>query len=178
MSAYNKAMHTKDIHLPISREQLRSLRAGDEVELFGVAYMVSVPAHELLASLLKNNEPLPFSLFGASFYYSLPGEVFRPFGPNTCLHVDAYTPLLVKRGVSAMIGRGDRIEAVRAAMFMRAVYFIPRGGAEAVQNKCAIEPQISAFPNLKDDAIRRIFFMGLPAVVGMDSFGGSIYFEE
>lgn len=168
------------IELPLNENSLRTLRAGDEVALYGVAYTARDAAHKKLLELIRANKPLPFPLEGACIYYAgpcpaAPGEVIGPCGPTTSGRMDAYTPALLLRGVSAMIGKGMRTQEVREAMRGRAVYFAATGGAAILIAQSIVSSETIAFEELGAEAVRRIVFGGLPAIVAVDAMGGDIY---
>lgn len=164
-------MDKKRIELPLHREDIRTLRAGEAVSLYGAAYMACNAAHKRLEELIKRDGQSPLDLFGASFYYASlkPGGV--PGSPITSERLDAFTPLLIRKGLTAMIGRGSRINAVQKAMKNRAVYFAFTG-VPADIGRCILETEIIALEELGPEAIRRIHFLGLPAIVAVDAFGG------
>ena len=173
-------METKRVDLPLSREAIASLRAGDVVTLYGTAYTARDAAHKRLYAMIEAEEELPIPLEGACIYYAgpcpaAPGEVIGPCGPTTSGRVDAYTPTLIALGMSAMIGKGMRSPEVKQAMRGRAVYFAATGGAGMLIARHIVEAETVAFPDLGAEAIRRLTFDGVPAIVAIDALGNDLF---
>ena len=61
-----------ELKLPLSKEQIRSLHAGDVVTLTGTIYTARDAAHKKLCAMLAAGEALPFPLEGAFLYYCGP----------------------------------------------------------------------------------------------------------
>ena len=113
--------------VPVLKEDLSVLRAGDVVLLSGELYTARDAAHARFAELLSRGESLPVPK-GATIYYAgpcpaAPGEVIGPCGPTTSKRMDRYTPALVDYGICQFIGKGARSSAVNEAMWGRAVHF-------------------------------------------------------
>jgi len=60
------------IDLPVSRETLAVLNAGDEVRLFGEVYTARDATHAHLLTALDLDGELPFGLEGATLFYAGP----------------------------------------------------------------------------------------------------------
>ena len=87
----------KKLQLPLTIEQIKSLRAGDKVELTGVIYTGRDAAHKRLVELLANNEPLPIDVNGGAIYYvgptpAKPGRPIGSCGPTSSYRMDPYAP--------------------------------------------------------------------------------------
>ena len=103
---------------PLSEEDVRSLKAGDKAAINGVIYTARDMAHKRLCAAIETGEELPFELEGAVVYFMGPsparlGKVIGAAGPTTSSRMDAFSPLLVSRGLKGMIGKGYRGEEVR-----------------------------------------------------------------
>lgn len=59
----------KKIQLPLTMEDRRSLRAGEQVLLSGVIYTARDAAHKRMKELLDAGAPLPFDLRDQMIYY-------------------------------------------------------------------------------------------------------------
>ena len=170
-----------NLKVPASREELRELRAGDYVYLTGTIYTARDAAHQRLYESLTRGEDIPLPLDGTILYYLGPtpareGQVIGSAGPTTSGRMDKYTPLLLKKGLSGMIGKGKRTEEVRKAIMEQgAVYFAAVGGAGALLSKCIRESEVIAYPDLGTEAIRRLRVEKLPVIVIMDSRGNNLY---
>ena len=108
------------LNAPLTAEAIRSLHAGDRVLLSGVIYTARDAAHARLCAALDAGEELPVDLRGQTVFYAgptptPPGKACGAIGPTTSMRMDAFTPRLLRYGVNAMIGKGDRSSAVREA---------------------------------------------------------------
>lgn len=176
-------MAIKAVRLPLCEEDIRTLRAGEEAMLHGVAYAARDAAHKRLLALLQVGEALPFPLEGACIYYAgpcpaAPGEIIGPCGPTTSGRMDAYTPALITHGLTGMIGKGARSPAVKQAMRGRAVYFAATGGAAILIASHILRAELVAFPELGAEAVLRLELAGLPVLVAVDSRGNDLYQRE
>ena len=102
----------KKIQLPLTMEDRRSLRAGEQVLLSGVIYTARDAAHKRMKELLDAGAPLPFDLKDQMIYYvgptqTPPGMIFGSAGPTTATRMDVYTPQLLDLGLAGMIGKGQ-----------------------------------------------------------------------
>jgi fumarate hydratase subunit beta len=90
--------------------------------------------------------------------------------------MDAYSPTLIEKGLTGMIGKGKRGPEVVAAMKEHgAVYFGAIGGCGALLSKCIKKAEIVAYEDLGAEAIRRLEVVDFPAVVVIDSLGNNLY---
>ena len=167
---------------PFTTEFIRSLRAGDRVSLTGVIYTGRDAAHKRLCALLDAGEELPVDLAGQAIYFvgpcpAPPGKVIGAAGPTTSGRMDAYSPVLIEKcSLKAMIGKGDRNDAVKSAMKeFGAVYFAATGGAGALISRSIVKADVVAFPDLGPEAIYRLEVKDLPLVVAIDAEGNSLY---
>ena len=167
---------------PFTTEFIRSLRAGDRVSLSGVIYTGRDAAHKRLCALLDAGEKLPVDLDGQAIYFvgpcpAPPGKVIGAAGPTTSGRMDAYSPVLIEKcNLKAMIGKGDRNDAVKSAMKeFGAVYFAATGGAGALISRSIVKADVVAFPDLGPEAIYRLEVKDLPLVVAIDAEGNSLY---
>ena len=167
---------------PFTTEFIRSLRAGDRVSLTGVIYTGRDAAHKRLCALLDAGEELPVDLAGQAIYFvgpcpAPPGKVIGAAGPTTSGRMDAYSPVLIEKcNLKAMIGKGDRNDAVKSAMKeFGAVYFAATGGAGALISRSIVKADVVAFPDLGPEAIYRLEVKDLPLVVAIDAEGNSLY---
>ena len=105
-----------------------------------------------------------------------PGYAIGSAGPTTSGRMDAYSPLLLSKGLKAMIGKGPRSAEVKQAMKQHgAVYLAAIGGAGALISKSITKSEVVAYPELGAEAIRRMEVKDLPLIVAIDMFGNDIY---
>ena len=169
------------IDLPLTRDTARSLRAGQVVELFGEMYTARDAAHQRLVELIDSGGKLPIDLTDATIYYvgptpARPGAPIGSAGPTSSYRMDPYSPVLIARGQTGMIGKGPRGADVLAAMREHgAVYFAAVGGAGALISRAIKSYQIVAYADLGAEALARIRVEGFPCIVAQDSVGGDLY---
>ena len=170
-----------NIQLPLTKEKIQNLKSGDNITLTGVIYTGRDAAHRRMCEALKNGESLPFDVKDAVIYYVGPcpakaGRVIGSCGPTTSYRMDAYTPELLKLGLSGMIGKGVRNDAVKQAIVKNeAVYFGAIGGAGALLASHIVKSEVVAYNDLGTEAIRALTVKDFPVTVIIDSFGNDLY---
>ncbi|MEA3560951.1 MAG: FumA C-terminus/TtdB family hydratase beta subunit [Candidatus Omnitrophota bacterium] len=171
----------KKLFLPLSKDIIKELKAGDKVELWGSLYTLRDRAHQKLTEAIKKRKKMPFSLVNKAIYYTgptpaLPGRAIGSCGPTTSSRMDVFTPLLLKKGVKALIGKGNRSLAVIDALKKyQGVYFVTIGGAGAFLARKVHKAGIVAYPELGPEAVYQLQVRGFPAIVAIDSCGRSIF---
>lgn len=169
------------ITAPLSREQVKALRAGDSCLISGVIYTARDAAHKRLCELVAQGEELPLEIRDAVIYFvgptpEKPGQAIGSAGPTTSYRMDAYSPMLIAQGQTGMIGKGKRGPEVIAAMKEHgAVYFGAIGGCGALLSKCIKKSEVIAYEDLGAEAIRRLEVEDFPAIVVIDSEGNNLY---
>lgn len=172
---------TKKIQTPLTREDVRTLKAGESCLITGVIYTARDAAHKRLCELLDKGQPLPVDMENAIIYFvgptpAKPGQAIGSAGPTTSYRMDAYSPALIAAGQTGMIGKGKRGPEVVAAMKEHgAVYFGAIGGCGALLSKCIKKAEIVAYEDLGAEAIRRLEVEDFPVVVIIDSEGNNLY---
>ncbi len=171
----------KKLHTPLTREDVRALRAGDSCTITGTIYTARDAAHKRLCALIEKGEPLPLDIGNAIIYFvgptpAKPGQAIGSAGPTTSYRMDAYSPALIALGQTGMIGKGKRSDEVIAAMKEHgAVYFGAIGGCGALLAKCIKKAEVVAYEDLGAEAIRRLEVEDFPVVVIIDSLGNNLY---
>lgn len=128
----------KKITTPLTNEQIKDLKAGDQVSITGVIYSARDAAHKILVDLLAEGKDLPVDLKDQVVYYAgptpaKPGKVIGSCGPTTSGRMDAYSGAMMEQGLKGMIGKGPRSKAVIELMKEHCVvYFAAIGGAAAL----------------------------------------------
>ena len=171
----------KHIRLPLSAEDIKTLRAGDYVYLTGIMYTARDAAHKRMQETLDAKESLPISMEGNVIYYMGPspareGRPIGSAGPTTSSRMDKYAPNLLDLGLSAMIGKGKRSAAVKDAVIRnKAVYLAAVGGAGALLSKAITASEVVAYEDLGTEAIRKLTVENFPVIVVMDCDGNDLY---
>jgi fumarate hydratase subunit beta len=171
----------KNLQPPLTEEDIRSLKAGDEVLITGVIYGARDMAHKRLCEAIDAGKELPFELEGAIIYYvgptpAQPGKVIGAAGPTTSSRMDAFSPKLLTKGLKATIGKGYRNSEVREALKKYgAVHLSAIGGAGALLSKHIVAAEVIAYEDLGTEAVRKLEVIDFPAIVAYDSYGNSVY---
>lgn len=156
------------------------LKAGDRVLLSGTVYTARDAAHKRITALIHNGDDLPFDINGACIYYAgptptPPGMAIGSCGPTTSSRMDPYAPMLLDRGLAAMVGKGPRSkDVVDAIVRNKAVYLCAIGGAGALAAKCITECEVIAFEDLGCESVKRLEFKDFPLIVAIDCEGETI----
>lgn len=171
----------RKIQVPISKEDAKSLKAGDYVYLTGTIYTARDAAHKRMQEALDKGNELPFDMAGNVIYYMGPspareGRPIGSAGPTTASRMDKYTPKLLDMGLGAMIGKGKRSQAVIDAVIRNgSVYFAAIGGAGALLSQRILKSEVIAYDDLGAEAIRKLEIKDFPVVVVIDSEGNNLY---
>ncbi|MGN0551695.1 MAG: Fe-S-containing hydro-lyase [Acutalibacteraceae bacterium] len=171
----------KRLTLPLSEEDIMSLKAGDSVLLSGQMLTGRDAAHKRLYELIKSGKELPVDINGETIYYvgpapAKPGYAVGPAGPTSSYRMDKYTPDLLDLGLKGIIGKGARSSEVAASIIKnKAVYFAAIGGAAALIAKSIKSEEIICYEDLGTEAVRRYTVEDFPCIVAIDCFGGNVY---
>lgn len=122
----------------------------------------------------------PFDIKDQIIYFAgptpaKPGMPIGSCGPTTSCRMDAYSPILIKDGLTGMIGKGERSDEVADAIVKhKAVYFGAIGGCGALISKCVEKSEVIAYDDLGTEAVRQLTVRDFPAVVVIDCKGNKI----
>lgn len=171
----------RTITVPIKKEQIVDLHAGDYVYISGTIYSARDAAHKRMFEAMEEGKDIPINLTDNVIYYLGPtpareGQVIGSAGPTTASRMDKYTPRLLDNGLNGMIGKGKRSkEVVDAIVRNKAVYFAAVGGAGALLSKCIKKSEVIAYDDLGTEAIRKMEVEDFPVIVVIDSEGNNLY---
>ncbi|MCI2106775.1 MAG: Fe-S-containing hydro-lyase [Intestinimonas sp.] len=163
------------------RPVLTKLQIGDRILLSGVIYTARDAAHKRLFERLDRGEELPIPIRDSVIYYAGPtpaqqGMAVGACGPTTAGRMDRFAPRLLNMGLAAMIGKGDRSQAVEAAIRENgACYFAAVGGAGALIAQCIQSAEVVAFEDLGCESIKKLIVKDFPVTVAIDCRGGNRY---
>lgn len=158
-----------------------NIRAGDRVLLSGTVYTARDAAHKRIFELIEKGESLPFEISGASIYYAGPTPTPKHLaigscGPTTSSRMDPYAPTLLDMGLSCMIGKGERNQAVCDAIVRNgAVYLCAIGGAGALASQCITSCEVIAFNDLGCESVKKLQFENFPLIAAIDCCGGNLF---
>ena len=171
----------KHISVPIDKEEISKLHAGDYVYITGTIYTARDAAHKRMIEALDRNENLPIDIKDATIYYMGPspardGRPIGSAGPTTASRMDKYAPTLLDLGLCGMIGKGKRSQEVSNAIVRNgAVYFAAVGGAGALLSKSIVSSEVIAYDDLGTEAIRKLAVKDFPVIVVIDKDGNNLY---
>ena len=166
---------------PLTREQAKTLKAGDICHISGTIYTARDAAHKRLCQAIAEGKELPLDLKDCVIYFVGPtpakeGQAIGSAGPTTSYRMDAYSPTLIALGQTGMIGKGKRGPEVIAAMKEHgAVYFGATGGCGALLSRCIRKSEVIAYDDLGAEAIRKLEVEDFPVTVIIDAEGNNLY---
>jgi len=162
-------------------KKLNSLKVGQQIFFSGTIYTARDQAHKRMVEAIKAGKRLPFELKGAIIYYCGPtqtpkGKIIGSCGPTTSSRMDEFTPLLLAKGLSGMIGKGGRSKEVRDAIKKhKGVYFVTYAGCGALLSQYVKSAKAIAYRDLGPEAIVKLEVKDFPLTVAIDANGGCIY---
>ncbi len=171
------------LHLPADVNQLKQLKAGDEVLLSGTIYTLRDVGHKRVLDHLNKTGELPYNLKGQALFYAgpTPQKENRPFGaigPTTASRMDFAAPQLIEAGINVMLAKGDRSsEVVKACRTHNSVYLATTGGAAALLAEYVKAAKMIAYEDLGTEALQELTIENMPAFVAIDTNGANLYTE-
>lgn len=166
---------------PLTDEDVAQLKAGDKVLINGKVISGRDAAHKRLIELIQAGRPLPFEVKGQIIYYvgptpAKPGMPIGSAGPTTASRMDSTTEPLLKLGLKATLGKGNRGEEC-AKLFpkYRAVHFAAIGGSGAFLSKRIKSEKVLCWDELGTEAPREMIFEDFPAFCINDIHGADFY---
>lgn len=180
-------MSSKLLTGPFTEEKIRALRVGDEVRLSGVVFTGRDAVHKHLHE--GGGLPTGVSLRDGILYHCGPvvlpdgqgGWMVTAAGPTTSIREEPYQWQIIRDfGVRGVIGKGGMGERTLAAcQEYGCVYFHAVGGAAQVLAECVKRVRgVSWLEKFgSPEAVWELEIEGFPAVVTMDSHGGSLHRE-
>lgn len=174
----------KHLTTPLTGEVIKNLKAGESVLITGTIYTLRDAGHKKMTELMAQGIEPAIELKGQIIYYAgpspaKPGNVIGSAGPTTSGRMDAYAPILLDKGLSGMIGKGERNQAVIDSMVKnKAVYFAAVGGAAALIADSIKEAKVIDYEELGTEALRELKVVDFPCIVVIDSEGNNLYKSE
>ena len=171
----------RKLKLPLSIDEIKSLKAGDKVELTGVIYTGRDAAHKRLVELLDKKMNLPIDVNGATIYYvgptpAKPGRAIGSAGPTSSYRMDPFAEPLLKEGLKLMIGKGPRSKEYRDLLVKyNALYLSAIGGAAASISESIKKCDLVCYEDLGAEAIYRLEVDGFFAIVTYDTYGNDLF---
>lgn len=171
----------RPLHLPLEATDIAELTSGEAVTISGTLFTARDAAHARFAESLAAGQELPIPLEGQVLYFvgptpARPRHPIGSAGPTTASRMDAYSPLLIERGLRGMIGKGHRSEAVKRSMRENGcVYFGAIEGTAALLAQHVRRAAIVAYADLGPEAVHHLEVDQFPAFVVNDLAGNDLY---
>ena len=174
----------KQIRYPFSEETVRSLRAGEIVQVFGRVFTGRDRLHKYLAE----GGECPVSLRDGALYHCGPvvvpdGDGWRVVaaGPTTSVREEPYmAEVIARHGVRVIIGKGGMGEETQEACKRHGcVYLQAVGGAAALlaQRIRRVEAVYFVEEFGATEALWQLDVESFEAVVGIDAHGRDLFGE-
>jgi L(+)-tartrate dehydratase beta subunit len=167
---------------PLTKEMVRSLRAGEWVTISGTIFGIR---DATLIRVFDQGVAPPADLRGAALLHTAPnvkkvGDRYEPLsvGTTTSTRMNRFTEgLLGTYGVRAIIGKGGLLaDSVASMQRHGAVYLTIVGGAAAWETLHIEAIEHVFWEDLMPECLWQFRFKDLgPLLVSIDSHGGSIY---
>lgn len=172
-----------ELTTPISEDIIRSLKVGDTVEITGLIYTGRDAVHHRLHTGTKP----PVALSGQIIYHCGPvmveekgGWVCKAAGPTTSIREEPYQwEVMRDYGIRAVIGKGGMgPKTLAGCQEYGCVYLHAIGGAAQVCAERIVGVEGVDWMDLgSPEAIWHLRVEKFPAIVTMDSHGGSLHQE-
>ena len=178
---------THRMQFPLSAEDARTLRAGDQVIIDGeIIVTAGLPTHQRLVSCLDGAEPLPMAMQGQTLFHigSYSQESADRFevlyiNPTTSTRFNPYMPRLIEGLELHAVGGKGGLDAASAAAMQRTgcVYLSFLGGGCTLLSQAVREVMgVGWREMLTHYRVVRLRVEGLgPATVAIDAHGHSLY---
>jgi len=163
------------IHLktPLKDGDIKKLRVGNRVLLSGIIFTARDMAHRFF---LENDFP---KINGSVIYHCGPlvdHNKIIAAGPTTSSRMNIYRDVIKKYNIKAIIGKAGMDSKTSEILKNRAVYLSAVGGAALIYAE-KIKKILNVYkPEFgMPEAIYEIMVRDFPAIVTMDSHGGSLH---
>lgn len=170
---------------PLTKRDTSELKVGDIVYVSGIIYTARDSAHKRLVE-----EESPIELEGAVIFHA--GPIIKTMinldgsnnyqvvaiGPTTSGRMNPYEPILINKGVKAVIGKGGMDDETLTALINNgAVFLTAVGGCAALYTKTIKKVYNVHWLDLGvPEAIWELKVKDFgPLFVTMDSHGGNLY---
>jgi L(+)-tartrate dehydratase beta subunit len=179
-----------DFQMPVTEEQVRTLRVNDTVTLYGTLYGIRDATQ---IHMFDRGRKTRFDLRGHALVHTAPnvrwvGETeahptgYEPIciGTTTSDRMERFTrPLMEQYGARIIIGKGGLREGSAAAFRdLGGVYLAVIGGAAALETTWVEQIEDVDLDDLNPESLWKFRVKGFgPLLVSMDSHGGSLYTE-
>lgn len=172
------------LKMPLSKEDIRNLQAGDMLDLSGDIITARDAAHKRIEETLAKGEPLPMDFNGQIVFYAgpcppKPGKVIGSVAATTAMRMDAFVEMTFKIGMIGMIGKGERSDFV-AEMCKKyeGLYLLGVSGVSALVSNHVTANEVVAYEDLGTESIKRLTVDKMRLIVGIDTKGRAFHAEQ
>lgn len=173
---------------PLEEKNVRQLHVGDVVYITGHIFTSRDMAHLKYKSLLAAGAPLPKDFRGAAVFHAGPVCLKQPdnswklqlIGPTTSIRMEPYADMVGQMGVKAVLGKGGMgDDTLKACQKYGYVYLQAAPGCAAkLSQRIQMVEDVNYFDMGMPEALWSLKADKFgPLVVGMDTFGVSIYHQ-
>lgn len=173
-----------EIKLPVSEDEIRRLKAGEEVSITGTMITARDAAHKYLVE--TDGEEVREFLKGSMIYHCGPvvrkddgAYSFVAAGPTTSIREEPYEATVIEKyEARGIIGKGGMGPGTLAACEkLGCVYLTAIGGLATILAKSIVE--VTDVFKLEEFGVPEAMWViraeGFPAVVTMDTYGVSLH---
>ena len=177
-----------DFNMPVTEEQVRSVKVNDTVTLNGTLYGIRDATQ---IHMFDRGRKTRFDMKGHAVVHTAPNvrqvaksaaapTGYEPvcIGTTTSARMERFTrPLMQQYGVRIVIGKGGLFEASRKAfMEIGGIYLAIIGGAAALETTWVEQIEAVDLDDLNPESLWKFRVKGFgPLLVAMDSHGGNLY---
>ena len=179
-------MKEVNLTIPIPKEKVLNLDAGDVVYITGVIYTARDMAHLRLLKLLRDKKSRPEDFNGGVIFHA--GPVVKKedgkwkiwvIGPTTSTRMEPYAEMVGELGVRAIVGKGGMGEdTIRSLAKYGGVYLLAAPGCGVIHSG-AVKKVLRVHWLEELGVPEAIWVLEVnkwgPLIVGMDSHGRSIF---
>ena len=177
-----------ELYTPMSEKNIRRLNVGDYVFLNGTIITARDLAHRRMMKYMAEKRSIPFSLEGMALYHCGPlvkahGDEWAVLaaGPTTSMRMESFEDGIIENlGVRLIIGKGGMGRKTREAMKRYGAAYAAFTGGAAVLAAKRIKRIIDVkWLDLGLPEAVWIFEVDRfgPLIIGIDSYGRSLYEE-
>ena len=178
----------RNLTLPLSAEDVSSLKAGDMVLLNGPLVTGRDKVHKYLVEKRPSKTEIPFAIGGTVMYHCGPimrktdtGYAVVAAGPTTSIRVEMYEADVIRQyGLRGIMGKGGMGEKTLKAMQEAGCVYLHTIGGAAAYLADRIKRTLDVW-KLEEfgttEAMWRFEVESFPAIVTMDAHGNSMHKE-
>jgi tartrate/fumarate subfamily iron-sulfur-dependent hydro-lyase beta chain len=178
----------KTLNLPLTKDDVLSLHAGDMVSISGRIITGRDKLHKYLVNEKPSKKQMPVNLEGTILYHCGPvvkktskGYEIVAGGPTTSMRVEMYEPEIIRTyGIRGVIGKGGMGRQTMLALKEYGCVYLQTIGGAAVYLAEKVK-KVAGVWKLEEFGIAEAMWIldveDFPAIVTMDAHGRSLHEE-